>query len=61
MVCFRTKSPNSGKFRRALEWTMMVLFIPVWNILRPFGIHTLWPFGNFAVILYIFHRFGTLL
>jgi hypothetical protein len=38
MVCFQTKNPNSGKFWRALEWKMLVLFIFIWNILQSFGI-----------------------
>jgi hypothetical protein len=24
MVCFQTKNPDLGKFRRALEWKMLV-------------------------------------
>jgi hypothetical protein len=38
MVYFQTKTPNLGKFWRALEWKMMVYFIVIWNILRSFGI-----------------------
>jgi hypothetical protein len=38
MVYFQTKSPNLGKFWRALEWKMLVYFIPICNISRPFGI-----------------------
>jgi hypothetical protein len=36
MVYFQTKNPNSGKFLRALEWTMFVYCMVIWNILRPF-------------------------
>jgi hypothetical protein len=31
---------------------MLVYFMAIWNILYPFGIHILWPFGN--LIWYIF-------
>jgi hypothetical protein len=37
MVYFRTKNPNLGKLWRALEWKMLVYFMPIWNILWPFG------------------------
>jgi hypothetical protein len=32
---FPTKVPNLGKFWRALERKMLVLFMAVWNVLRP--------------------------
>jgi hypothetical protein len=35
---FQTKNPNLGKFRRAIEWKMLVYFMVIWNILWPFGI-----------------------
>jgi hypothetical protein len=38
MVCFQTKNPNFGKIWRALEWKMLLYFMTIWNILRPFGI-----------------------
>jgi hypothetical protein len=44
MVCFQTKNRNLGKFRKALEWKMLVYIMTVWNILRPFGIMYVWPF-----------------
>jgi hypothetical protein len=56
MVYCKTENPNLGKFWRALEWKML----PIWNTLRPFGIHILCSFGNFEVIWYLFPRFGTL-
>jgi hypothetical protein len=37
MVYFQTKSPNLGKFWRALEWEMLVYFMTIWNILWTFG------------------------
>jgi hypothetical protein len=37
MVCFQTKNPNLGKFWRALDWTILIYFTAIWNILGPFG------------------------
>jgi hypothetical protein len=59
MVYFKTKNPNLGKFWRALECKMFVYFRVIGNILRPFGIHILYPLGNLVVSWYIFPRFGT--
>jgi hypothetical protein len=53
MVYFQTKNPNLGKFWRALEWALLVYFMVIWNILRPFGICIFWPLGNVGVIWYI--------
>jgi hypothetical protein len=46
MVYFITKNPNLGKFRRALEWKILVYFnghlgyiTAIWDILLPFGIY----------------------
>jgi hypothetical protein len=44
MVCFQTKIPNLGIFWRAVERKMLLNFMTVWNILRPFCFN-LWPFG----------------
>jgi hypothetical protein len=52
MGCFQTKNPNLSKFWRALEWTMLVYFMVIWNIL--------WPFVNVVEIWYIFPHFGIL-
>jgi hypothetical protein len=38
MVWFQTKNPNFGKIWRVLEWKMLLYFMTIWNILRPFGI-----------------------
>jgi uncharacterized Tic20 family protein len=38
MVYFQTKNPDMGKFYRLWQWKMLVYFIAVWSILRPFGI-----------------------
>jgi hypothetical protein len=53
MFYFQTKNPNLGKFWRALEWKMLVHFMTIWNILRPFDVingRLVW----FVVIWYIF-------
>jgi hypothetical protein len=59
MVYFHTKSFNLGIFRRALEWNILVYFISIWNILRPFW-YILWPFGIYFGHLVYFYRFGLL-
>jgi hypothetical protein len=41
-----------------LEWKMLVYFVPILHFLV--GWYILWPFGNFVIIMYIFHRFGML-
>jgi hypothetical protein len=54
MVCFQPKNPNLGKL-----WRILVYFITIWSILRPFKIfygHSVY----FVVIWYIFPRFGIL-
>jgi hypothetical protein len=53
MVYFRTKNSNLGKFWRAYEWTVLVNFMVIWNILRSFGM-----FYNSVVVWCIFPRFG---
>jgi hypothetical protein len=35
---FIPKNPDLGRFWRALEWKMLVYFMTIWNILRPFVI-----------------------
>jgi hypothetical protein len=60
MVIFQTKNPNLGKFWRAFEWKMLVYFTTIWNILQPFSIHNLWPFGIVCGHLVFFPRFGML-
>jgi hypothetical protein len=37
-VSFQTKTPNLGKFWRALEWEMLLYILAIWNILWSFGI-----------------------
>jgi hypothetical protein len=38
MVYFQTKDPYLGIFWKALEYTMLVYFVAIWNILQPFGV-----------------------
>jgi hypothetical protein len=52
------KIPNLGKFWSALEWKMLVYFMTIWNILRPFGVFiTVWysllSFGIFLPFWYV--------
>jgi hypothetical protein len=59
MMCFQTKNTNLGKFRRVLQWKMLVYFMAIWSILRQCGIfcgHLVY----FMVIWYIFPHFGIL-
>jgi hypothetical protein len=58
-VWFQTKNPNLGKFWRALDWTILIYFSAIWNILAPFGIF----YGHlvqFVFVWYIFSGFGTM-
>jgi hypothetical protein len=53
MVSFQTKNPDLGKFRRALDWKMLIYFMAVWNISQAFGIfYDHWV--HFESIWYIF-------
>jgi hypothetical protein len=59
MVYFQTKNPILGKFWRVLQWKMLVYFVAIWSILRPFGIlydHL----AYFSPFPYIFPYFGIL-
>jgi hypothetical protein len=59
MVYFQTKDPNLGKFWRALQWKMLVYFMPIWYTLRPFDkfySHLVY----FMAIWYIWSRSGML-
>jgi hypothetical protein len=38
MVYFYTKNPYLRKFWRVLEWKMLLYYMTILNILRPFGI-----------------------
>jgi hypothetical protein len=57
MAYSKTKNPNLGKFWRMLEWKMLVCFIAIWPILRPFG-KFLSHVVYFMVIWYICPNFG---
>jgi hypothetical protein len=34
---FLNRNPHLDKFLRALDWKMLIYFMAIWNILRPFG------------------------
>jgi hypothetical protein len=57
MVCFQAKNPTLGKFWMGLQWKILVYFMTIWSILRPFEIF-FGPLVYFVVIWYIFPRFG---
>jgi hypothetical protein len=60
MVHFHNKNPYLGIFWRALEWKMLVYFMPIWNILRSFGIF----YGHLKYITalwYTLRKLGTFL
>jgi hypothetical protein len=53
MVSYQTQNDNLGKFWRALDWKLLIYFVPIWNILETFGIfydHLV----HFVFIWYIF-------
>jgi hypothetical protein len=56
---FKPKIPILFIFWRALDWKKLVYFVVIWNNLQSIGICILWPFGNVAIIWYIFPHFGT--
>jgi hypothetical protein len=60
MAFFQAKHPNLGKFWMVLQWKMLVFFMDIWSILRPFGIPIVWPFGTLWGNSYIFPRVGKL-
>jgi hypothetical protein len=49
-----------GKFRRVLQWNMLVYFSAIWYILWPFGVYfvTIWYILR-LFINYTYRRFGT--
>jgi hypothetical protein len=57
MGCFQTKNTYLGKFWRVLQWKLLVYFMAIWSILRPFGIFCGY-LVYFMVICYIFPRYG---
>jgi hypothetical protein len=58
MVYFQTKNPNFGIFWWALECKMLLYFMTILNILRPFGI-IYGRSAQFVVILVYFAHFWT--
>jgi hypothetical protein len=53
MVFFQTKNPNLGKFLRVLQWKMLVDFMAVRSILRPFGVFC----GHMNYFMFIWYTF----
>jgi hypothetical protein len=56
---FYTKNPNLGIFWSALELKMLVYFMVIWKLLRPFW----YIYGHFVLLWsfgLIFPRFGVL-
>jgi hypothetical protein len=60
MVYFQTQNPNLDKFWRVLQWKMLVYFMALLSILRPFGIFLYGHLVFFMAIWYIFPSFGIL-
>jgi hypothetical protein len=52
---FKQKKFNLGKFERVLYWKMLIHFMAIWSILRPFS-----KFCAFYYHLVYFSRFGML-
>jgi hypothetical protein len=53
MAYFQTKNPNLGQFLRDLQWKLLVYFMAIWPILRPFD-----TFNGYLV--YVYYNFGML-
>jgi hypothetical protein len=60
MVYFYTKNPNLGKFWMCLQWKMLVYFMAIWSILRPFGIFCGRLLYFMVICKVYFSRFGML-
>jgi hypothetical protein len=59
MVYFKTKTPNLGHFRRALELKMLVYFMVIWNTYIFYGYLIYFiALGNVVVIWLYFSLFG---
>jgi hypothetical protein len=59
---FKPKMPNLGKILEGLANKMLVYFMPLWSIFRPFGMFfghlvCFWPFGIFYGHLVYFPPF----
>jgi hypothetical protein len=52
MVYFQTENPNLSKFSRALDWKLLIYFLPIWSI-----VWTLEIFCTFFVDLVHIFRF----
>jgi hypothetical protein len=56
MFYFQTKNNNLGKFFRALDWKILIYFMPIWNIFRAFGKY----YGRLVQIMLIWYIFQVL-
>jgi hypothetical protein len=57
MACFQTKNSNLGKFLGVLRWKVLVYFMAVWYILRPFGTfcgHLIYIFYGYLAYVFQF-------
>jgi hypothetical protein len=59
MVCFPNKNPNLDEFWRFLQWTILLYFMAIWSIFRPFGIFYC-TMVYFVVMWNVFTCFGIL-
>jgi hypothetical protein len=56
MVYIQTKNPHLDKFWKvSYNRCWQTFFMAVWNILRPFGLQILWPFGK-CVVAHLVYR-----
>jgi hypothetical protein len=60
MICFQTKNPNLGKFRRVLQLKMLVYICYGHLVHFTVFCYILCTFGIVRGNLVIFHRFGIL-
>jgi ABC-type long-subunit fatty acid transport system fused permease/ATPase subunit len=49
-IFLKPKQPNLGKFCRALELKMLLYYMVICNILKPFVLFYVWPLGNVVAI-----------
>jgi hypothetical protein len=51
MVYLHTKNTNLDMLWLAVGWEMLVYFVVIWYIFHRFGMHILWSFGTFSIVL----------
>jgi hypothetical protein len=56
MVYFQTKTPKWGKFRIALDWKMLKIFMASWIILQSYAIF----YGQLVWFVFIWYIFPVL-